>query len=264
MIATFIALSSSEFFMPRLVPCLVLFGSLFVCDRPASAQFVAKYETVAVTEFMVHPGGPGYGRQWIELYNFGDTPVDLSNFRIDDEKNKIADIPKGVVIQPKDFIILVMGPYYHHHIGDGAELKQIFETEWLGGKSDPRVVGMKTHYVLGGADTLILRNLRRAPIWILGWRADDTVGHSTYLAIDNFSIRMYGTMEKPSINRSGPDGQTLGYESQYATKEPLAWTSDVSKLETIGGIDFKAAVAGGKAKPGIGSPLKGNYPGAKN
>lgn len=250
--------------MIRISICLSTFVALLLSVDSVRAQARGQYESIAVTEFMVHPGGPYYGRQWIELFNFGDTPVDISSFRIDDEKNKIADVPKGTIIQPKDFIVLVMGPYYSRHIGDGKEMKQIFETEWLGGKSDPRVVGLKSTYHMANADTLVLRNLRRMPIWVMGWKGDDTAGNSTYLAIDDFRVRMYGTMEKPAINRNGPDGQVLGYESQNSKKEELAWTSDVSKLETVGGIDFKTAVAGGTAKAAVGSPLKGNYPGAKN
>jgi hypothetical protein len=249
--------------MPRTLVRLAVLAALVTSADAASAQFIAKYESIAITEFMSRPIGESRGRQWVELYNFGDEPVKLKSFQFYDEGNKLCDFP-DVTIQPKDFVIIVLGHYWHHSYTDDELAKKIFEAEWLGGKVDPRVVAIRSHYSLGASDTLILRNLRRTPIWILGWKADGKPGNSTFLAIDDFRIRMYGTKEKPAINRTGPDGQTLGYEDQDATKDPFAYTSDVSKLEEIGGVMYKTAEAGGNVRPGKGSPLKGNYPGAKN
>jgi hypothetical protein len=102
----------------------------------------------------------------------------------------------------------------------------------------------------------------------MGWGGDDKPGFSTYLAISNFQIRHYGTKAKPAINRNGDDskipGSEAGYEGQHFKQEDLAWKSDVSKLEAIGGLEYKSAESGGKNYPAVGSPLKGNYPGAKN
>jgi len=225
------------------------------------AQFIPVYENVAITEFMNRPVGEHDGRQWIELFNFGDTPVDLKGFQFSDDSNKLCDIP-AVTIQPKDFVVVVMGNDWRR---PSDERKRIFELEWLGGKSDPRVVAIEGgRYALAAADTLLLKNKRKAPIWILGYRADDKPGLSTYLAIDDFRVRMYGTKASPAINRNGNDGTVLGYEGQDAKQEVAAWTSDVSKLEEYAGILYKAATTGGKNEPAVGSPLKGNYPGAKN
>lgn len=248
--------------MHRASACLLALAGLFASASPASAQFTPTYETVAITEFMVHPIGGGHGRQWVEFYNFGKDVVDLEGFQLYDEGNKMCDFPK-IKIAPNDFAVIVLG-HDHHHYNFAEDRKKIFEAEWLGGKEDPRVFFVRSSYVLGSVDTLILRNRRRTPIWILGWRSDDKAGNSTYLAIDNFSIRHYGTKEKPSINRNGPDGTVAGYEGQFAKQEEVAWKSDVSKLEAIGGVTYKTLEAGGKIAPSIGSPLKGNYPGAKN
>jgi hypothetical protein len=227
----------------------------------AQAQFVPVYENVAITEFLSRPIGEQDGREWIELYNFGDTPVDLKGWQFSDDANKLCDIP-AVTIAPKDFVIVIVG---HDWRRPADERKKIFEAEWLGGKADPRVVAIDMgRYPLDAADMIVLKNKRKAPIWILAYRADDKPGTSTYLAIDDFRIRMYGTKEKPSINRRGLDGTVLGYEGQDAKQEDVAWKSDVSKLKDIGGYLYRLpADEGGNVEPNIGSPLKGNYAAAK-
>jgi hypothetical protein len=248
--------------MIRSAPGLVALFSLCLAAASAQAQFTTTYESVAVTEFMVRPNGNPHGRQWVELHNFGDKPVELENFHLNDEANKTCDFPK-ITIQPHDFVICVLG-HDHYDYADREERKKIFEAEWLGGKEDARVFALKSSYTLAGADTLILQNRRRTPIWIMGWQGDDKPGFSTYLAIDDFRIRHYGNKQKPSINRTGNDGTVAGYEGEHFKQEDLAWKSDVSKLEAIGGPSFKSAENGGNNHPAIGSPLKGNYPGAKN
>lgn len=248
--------------MNRVASFVLVAASALLATSPVHAQFNTTYESVAITEFMVRPNGMLHGRQWVELFNFGDKPVDLEGFHLHDEANKLCDFPK-ITIQPKDFVICVLG-HWHHQYADYEDRKKVFEAEWLGGKADPRVFALKTAYTLAAADTLILQNRRRTPIWILGWEADDKPGFSTYLAIDNFTIRHYGNKQKPSINRLGNDGTVLGYEGQHGKQEDLAWKSDVSKLEEIGGLEYRSADKGGKNFPAIGSPLKGNYPGAKN
>lgn len=245
--------------MPRVVAAIAC--ALFASSAASAlGQFTPTYENVAITEFMTRPIGEQDGRDWVELFNFGDVPVDLKGFQLSNDSQELCEIP-AVTIQPHDFVIIVLG---HDHRRFDDDRKKIFEAEWLGGKSDPRVVGIRFRYSLNSADTLILKNAKRTPIWILGYKADDKPGNSTYLAIDDFRVRHYGTKEKPAINRHGNDGTVLGYEGQDATKEEFAWTSDVSKLEEIGGFPYQAKAAGGMTEPGIGSPLKGKYPGAKN
>ncbi len=241
-----------------LVAVVVVSG---VSSSVAQSPFTKVYEDVAITEFMSRPIGEQDSRDWVELYNFGDTPVDLKGWQFSDDANKQCDIP-AVTIAPKDFVIIVMGHDWHR---PAEERKKIFEAEWLGGKSDPRVVAITMgRYPLDAADMIILKNKRRTPVWFLAYRADDKTGHSTYLAIDDFRIRNYGTKEKPSINRRGLDGTVLGYEGQDAKQEDVAWKSDVSKLKDVGGYLYRLpADEGGNVEPGIGSPLKGNYAAGK-
>ncbi len=233
-------------------------GSLIVVgiSGSARAQFGAKLESIAVTEFMTQPIGERDGRTWIELYNFGAEPVDLKGFQISDMKAELCEIPE-VTIKPGDYVIVVVGNDYRRLAEDR---KKVFETEWLGGKEDPRVVGIEGKFNLGTSGAIVVNNRRRAPTWILGYRNDGKAGMSTYLAMDKFDVRHYGTREAPSINRNGPDGTVLGYEGQHAKKEDAAYASDVTKIEDVAGYLYKAKTSGGDNEPSTGSPLKGNYP----
>jgi len=242
--------------MSRFLPALVAVASLTFGLPSASAQaFKTKYETVAVTEFMNTPIGESDSRSWVELFNFGKEPVDIEKWSIIDSKNDIIEFPKAT-IKPGDYAIIVFG---HDGRRFEDERKKIFEAEWLGGKEDPRVIGIDGRLHLDHADSLILQNRRKVPIWIMGWRSDAIYGASTYLAEPNFDVRHYGTAEKPAINRRGKDGTILGYEGQDSKKEADAYTSDVSKLEAIGGILYQSKENGGKNEPSLGSPLKGGY-----
>jgi len=239
--------------MSRFLPALVALSSLLFGLESAVAQ--RPIETIAVTEFMNSPIGEYDARTWIELYNFGKDPVDLNKFSITDGKNDIIELPEAK-IQPGDYVVIPVG---HDGRRWGDEKKKLFEAEWLGGKEDPRVLAVDGRLHLDSADGLTLLNRRKVPIWLMGWRSDAAGGFSTYLAEPNWDVRNYGSFEKPAINRKGMDGTVKGYEGQHAAKEDVAWKSDVTKLEAIGGILYQTKEAGGRNEPSIGSPLKGNY-----
>ncbi|MCE9605604.1 MAG: lamin tail domain-containing protein [Planctomycetia bacterium] len=241
--------------MSRFLPAIIAAFAVFGVADFASAQFQPVYETVAITEFMNTPIGESDGRTWIELYNFGKEPVDLRGFSISDGKDDLVLIPEAT-IKPGDFAIIVIGHDFNRF---GDERKKLFEAEWLGGKADPRVIGVDNRLYLDRADGIILMNRRKVPIWLLGYRADGGGGYSTYLAMSNFDVRNYGTVAKPSINRHGLDGTVIGYEGQDDTNEAGAYKSDVSALEKLSGFLYKSKETGGNNEPSVGSPLKGNY-----
>lgn len=242
--------------MRRFLPALLaVVGLLFGIEGVHAQAFKTKYEMVAVTEFMNTPIGEKDSRCWVELFNFGKEDVDLEKWSIVDAKNDIVEFPKAT-IKAGDYAIIVIG---HDVRRFEDERKKLFEAEWLGGKEDPRVIGVDGRLHLDLNDQIVLQNRRKVPIWIMGWRSDAVYGSSTYLAEPNFDVRNYGTAEKPGINRRGKDGTILGYESQDATKEADAYKSDVSKLEAIGGILYQSKENGGKNEPSLGSPLKGGY-----
>lgn len=229
----------------------------------AMASAAAAQNTIAVTEFMDAPiGEEEDGREWIELFNYGDQPISLEGWQLFDDHNQICSLPK-VTIQPKDFIVVVCGG---HHYRTDDERKALFEKEWLGGKADARVVGSPQRFSLDGSDEIYIRNARRQPVWGVVFRGDATPGRAVFLAEEKFNLRLYGTKGKPGVNRQGNDtitaGSVLGYESNDSTADPAAYESQVQGLD-FWGPGFKSAAEGGSAKPGTGSPLKGNYTGVK-
>lgn len=233
---------------------------VFVAASTASAQ------TIAITEFMHDPiSEEDRGREWVEFFNYGAEPVDVSGFTLADQSGDIVSMPKAT-IAPGDFLIIVATSERQRTVDDAKEL---FEAEWLGGKADSRVHGVLGRFNLGnGADQIVLNNPQRRPMWVVAYRGDGAEGRATFLHSEDFRIRVFGTANSPGVNRSGPDAVRssepfLGYESNDATGDPLAYESDVTQLEELWGPAFKSKANGGDAEPGTGSPLKGHYSGVK-
>lgn len=226
----------------------------------------ASAQTLAITEFMHDPvGEEDRGREWVEIFNFGAEPIDLAGFTLADQTGDIVTLPSTQVV-PGDFIIVVPSGLRHR---TDAEAKELFEAEWLAGKADSRVHGVTGRFSLGnGQDQIVLNNAQRRPIWAIAYRGDGTEGRATFLHTEDFRIRLFGTANSPGVNRSGPDSVRaaepfLGYESNDATGDTLAYESDVSQLENLWGPLYKSVTNGGDAGPGTGSPLKGHYTGVK-
>ena len=75
---------------------------------------------VIISEFMYEAAGSDDGREWVEIYNTGNTTVDLAGWHIHDEDDATAiasPIPAGTMLAPKQALVLI-------------EDQTIFETEW--------------------------------------------------------------------------------------------------------------------------------------
>lgn len=232
---------------------------LLLLVRGAAAQ-----ESLAITEFMNQPVGESNGRQWVELYNYGTKPVKTAGWQLSNSTDNVIDIP-DVTIPSGGYAIVVLG---HGHLLPARDKKEMFEIEWLGGKSDDRVVGVSfTGYTLRPGDDIILKSAKRIVAWKVGYKNDGKPGHATFLTLSkqfNWFPRQYGSREQPGIDRKGQDlnvtgGEFLGYEGNAFTKDPAAYESDVSGLEKEWGEAYKSVAKGGMCGPGTGSPLKGNY-----
>lgn len=195
---------------------------------------------IAITEYVNDTNGDGASAagagEWVELYNYSDSAVTLSGWRMKDDATNNAVIPT-MTIQPKDFLLCVRN-------------KAAIEKMWFGGAVNSRVV----QYASGtfqlsdtGSDELVLTNASNVVIWRLAYPAlpaeGTNTGASTYYAGTDFSVINHGTVASP-INRNGNDPLTgaLGYQGQEFTADPVAFGS------------------GGD----VGSPLRGAYPGANN
>lgn len=230
----------------------------------ASVACAQKESTIAITEFMNDADGNDGGRDWIEFFNYGDKPVNLSGWQLsDDGGSDLLDVPDAIV-PPGGYVVLVLD-------GGGRRMpandqKELFELEWLGGKKDDRVLVTtgRAFHLSDGADQIVVRNLFRKMVWRIAWKGDGTPGLATFLADEDKFFRFdHGLKSKPGVVRNGNDnGDFLGYESHGPDdpkKDPLAWQSDVSKLEATFGELYKPKDKGGDCRPGFASPLKGHY-----
>ncbi|HLP82791.1 MAG TPA: lamin tail domain-containing protein, partial [Phycisphaerales bacterium] len=83
---------------------------------------------VVITEIMYNPAGADEGQEWVEIYNAGAAPVDVSGWALKDVEGDPATggITPGTVLQPQEAIVLVPGS------GPGvpAEIVSQFRTAW--------------------------------------------------------------------------------------------------------------------------------------
>jgi len=214
----------------------------------------ASADTIAVTEIFENPIGERSGRTWIELFNYGKAPVKLTNWKLLNESGQQCDIPDHT-IEPGDYLIMVFGS----HRVPGVDKKEIFEQEWLGGKSDDRVFGVPTAiFDVGLTGEVIVRNNRRQVVWSVAWKNDSKAGRGTWFASDRFFPKSYGNKAKPGVVRKGNDagitgGELPGYESNDLTSDPHAFESNPSGLLRDWGVNYE------KCGKGVASPLKGDY-----
>jgi hypothetical protein len=80
--------------------------------------------SVVITEIMYNPAGSEPRTEWIEVYNRGSTPADLSGWSLDDEDtSNWGAIPAGTILQPGQ-----VGVVYNSFFA--ANTDTIFRTEW--------------------------------------------------------------------------------------------------------------------------------------
>ena len=200
----------------------------------------ASANTVAVTEFLNNAAGEDTGREFIELYNYGTSAVDLTNWWIHDEDTDSYTI-SGVTIEAGDFVILVAGDATL----SGAEKKALFETEWLGGVADARVVGIDQAWALGNSsDEIYLVAEDSTVVWSLAYGNDESNGRATFLASDDWSVTSYGDKANPGIVRPGFDNGSadfLGYESNDSPLviDPNAYESTAGNWASPFAIGFE-------------------------
>lgn len=209
---------------------------------------------VAITEFLADPDGTDRGREWIELFNYSPATVDLAGWTLADEDTDSFALPP-VMLGSGGYLILVSGG-----IGglDAATSKALFETEWLGGVSDPRVIGIQSVALGNNSDELVLRDGVGALIWSLAYGDDDNPAFATFLTETNsYQVKVFGSQAMPGVVRSGDDNQMagfLGYEQNDLTTDPCAWSSDISLLAALFGDAYLNV-----SQPSLGSPLAGGY-----
>ena len=88
-------------------PCLFL--SIILISILVSVPILQAYSAILirVNEFEFNPPGPISENQWIELYNPGETLLDLSGWLIKSTGlGKTVSIPGGFVIEPNNYVVI--------------------------------------------------------------------------------------------------------------------------------------------------------------
>lgn len=240
-----------------------MFRLKFACLIAAFLSLSAsvRANTIAITEIFENPIGERSGRTWIELFNYGAAPVNLTSWKLVDENEQQCDLPE-YTIPSGGYIIVVFGK----HLVPGIDKKTIFEKEWLGGKSDDRVFGITGSAIfdINATDQISIRNNRRQVVWSVAWKNDGKPGRASWYANEKFFPKAYGNKANPGVVRKGNDagitgGELPGYEINDLTADPNAYESDPSGLEVEFSELYALKSKGGTCDKGVASPLKGNY-----
>jgi len=191
--------------------------------------FPAFAGTVAVTEFMNDPLVDDTTDEWIELYNYGDLPVDLTGWTLDDEDSDHKDIP-SVVLDAGQFIVL-------------AEDAAGFVAAWGVGTVDVDVLQADLGSLANTGDEIILHDSVGQQVWSLAYPDGEVAGEATYLVNTDFTVTSHGDKAAPGVNRRGTDNGDAyyqGYDNTLTSDYPdaMAWTN---------------------ADGDTGSPLSGHY-----
>ena len=189
------------------------FNSLNIADPLADLS-------VVINEIMYRPTNDAVDLEYIELYNRGDSPVDLSDWQLVDEI--LFDFPDGTTIQPHSFLVVAADP-------GSLETKYSLSGvlgPWSGDLGDEFAVLRLVDGNNGDADTVEYRN---ANSWPLG---ADGSGSSLEL-IDVNSDNNIGSHWAESVERGGTPGRKNGVaEGSVVINEFLA-SSDLGTTDWI-------------------------------
>ncbi len=174
-----------------------LLGAALGCMQPAIAT------EVAITELLANPFGSDSRGEWVELFNYGSTTATLGEWRLEDEGRASATLPT-VELAPGDFLIVARG-------------KSAFETAWMGGRSDERIVEAASGSwgLTNSGDELRLVSPGGNVVWQLAY-SGSAITEGRSLTLDpgeDFVHTVYGSKDMPGVRINGPDVTgTLGYE----------------------------------------------------
>ncbi|MGC6457853.1 MAG: lamin tail domain-containing protein [Akkermansiaceae bacterium] len=190
------------------------FNSLNMADQPAESS-------VVINEIMYRPANDTVALEYIELYNRGDSAVDLSDWQLVDET--FFDFPDGATILPGSFLVVAANP---GSIEAAYGISGVLGP-WSGNLGDDYAVVRLVDGNQGDADTVEYRN---SDGWPLG--AD---GSGSLELIDPHSDNNLGDHWATSVERDGTPGRKNGVvEGAIVINEFLA----LSNLETADWIEL--------------------------
>ncbi|MEM7397247.1 MAG: lamin tail domain-containing protein, partial [Verrucomicrobiota bacterium] len=148
---------------------------------------------VAITEFLPNQNG-GDDEEWVEIFNYGTTDVDLSNWLLEDDDFDSSVLP-AFTLASGAFAILV-------NEGD----KAAWEAAWFGGAARANVLEVSGNFFLGNSgDELILKDDNGDEVWRLAYPNGEPTGAAIYLTGDDFTVKDYGSKAAPGVVFSGND-----------------------------------------------------------
>ncbi|WP_375562299.1 T9SS type A sorting domain-containing protein [Bernardetia sp. OM2101] len=176
--------------------------------------------TIAITEFINNTTVNDATDEWIELYNYGANPIDIQNWRLKDEgiDNDIITA-SSYSIAAGEYLIL-------------AKDKSAFETQWLAGVVNSKVIEVTGLTLANGADEIVVTDNLDNVVWSLAFANDETDGRATFYSESTYTTNVWGNTTTPGVVRNGNDVTTgtLGYESNNNTTDVLARTSTTGDI----------------------------------
>ena len=213
-----------------------IFGCICATAPIASGQ-------IAITEFLNNPDGEDTLREFFELFNYTQAPVDIAGWTVSDEDSDSIVLTTGSrIIAPGGYLVFSVN-------------KAQMEADYFGGVSQADIIeydGSDSGFVMANSsDEIILSDGEGEVVWSLAYMNDDNSGHATFLAEDDFSITVWGSKEFFGIERDGvdPASDTIGYESNQATDDPAAGPETENEDIASPLAGFYTTVGGGGTTP---------------
>ncbi|MCI0583335.1 MAG: lamin tail domain-containing protein, partial [Chloroflexi bacterium] len=211
-----------------------------------AAAIPARADTIAITEFLYNAQGADDDREFVEFFNYGTDPIDMTGWTFEDANGPgLAFAFPAVSVPPSGFLIVTRN-------------KTVFQNDWLGGQADARVLGGQPFNLNNtAAEELVVKNPSSIIVWNLGHPTPDaTVGRAVALGEPEFSVTDRGTDAAPGISFSGNDPATgtLGFQRNDFTADPNQYTSTNGDVEALLAHDrqprkdIESAAGGGAAR----------------
>ncbi|MFO0856187.1 MAG: lamin tail domain-containing protein [Phycisphaerales bacterium] len=144
---------------------------------------------VMISEILYDPAGEDDGKEFVEIYNVGATPVDISGWRLQDIEGDPAtgSVPAGTIMQPGEVIVLMAGG----GLGIPSDIVAQFRTAWSI-PGNVRVFGLtpwqdRAQQATDIDEVLALEDASGAPVDVVNYQNREFMGGSPWPYDDGVS-----------------------------------------------------------------------------
>lgn len=205
-----------------------------------------------ISEVVYNPAGTGTEEEWIEIYNAGSRPLDLSAYKIGDEETPgqqegMLQFPNGASIAPGQALVIAyratsfaarfgLHPDFEMRESDPGVVNMLKYTAWAGGNIE----------LVNTGDEVLVLDCEDHQVDALSW------GSSTY-AFDPPSAKVAGGH---SLERRPANSDTDTALDWVDQPEPQPWVVDLSPSTPTPNItpSLSATVASTSAVESTGTP----------